>query len=335
MRLSVIVPVYNMELYIEKCINSIIKSDTNNYDFEIICINDGSSDSSLKILNRFKENNNRKIKIINIENSGVSNARNIGISEAKGDYITFVDSDDWVEESFLDDIFYNLEKNINTDLFIFNTKFVSDKCFDKKEKITDTVFNTENHACCKVFKKDIIFKENIKFPINIKLGEDMVFTFKYIFNANRIKYIDKTLYFYRLNREGSTMSTQVNKLYKQIFLACDELYNYCIEKDIMWKYQSELEYLFIKNILIRNTPKIIKNNKNITLIIREIDDELKYMEDKFPSWIENIYMNNNSDKYCSDKLGIYFKKTLSAMKERKYITMVYYFILGKLKRKGE
>lgn len=335
MRLSVIVPVYNMELYIEKCINSIIKSNTNNYDFEIVCINDGSSDSSLKILNRLKKNNNEKIKIIDIENSGVSNARNIGINEARGEYVTFVDSDDWVNENFLEDIFYNLEKNTNVDLFIFNMEFVSDKSFVKKEKIKDTVFNTENHACCKVFKRDIILNRNIKFPTNIKLGEDMVFTFIYIFNTNRVKYIDKTLYFYRLNREGSVMSTQVNKLYKQIFLACDELYNYCIDKNIMGKYKSELEYLFIKNILIRNTPKIIKANRNINLIIREIDDELKYIEDRFPNWIENIYMNNNSDKYCSEKLGIYFKKILRAMKKRKYLLMIYYFILGKLKRKGE
>lgn len=98
-KISIIVPVYNTEKFLEKCLNSLINQTLK--DIEIICINDGSTDKSLQILEKFA-NKDKRIQIINQTNSGLSVARNIGIKKAKGEYIGFVDSDDWVDLNFFE-----------------------------------------------------------------------------------------------------------------------------------------------------------------------------------------------------------------------------------------
>ncbi|NLM05238.1 MAG: glycosyltransferase [Clostridiales bacterium] len=332
MKLSIIIPIYNMEKYLEECIESIFNNKKINYDFEVICINDGSTDSSLEILENYKEKYSvDKLKIISIKNSGVSAARNIGIKEARGEYITFIDSDDWISDDFLESTFTAIDENQDSELYIFNTDFVGKKTINHKEKISDTVFNTENHACAKIFKRDIIEKNDIEFPVHLKLAEDMVFTFKYIFMISKIKYIDKSIYCYRCNREGSTMTTQVSRFYNQIFYACDELYNYSIEKKKFSDFKEELEYLFIKNILIRNTPKIIKSNRNIKVIYKEIKEEILYINKRFPNWQDNKYIKQDADGYCNEKLGKYYREVLVNLKRGKYIQVIWYFCKGKLK----
>lgn len=107
-KISIIVPVYNTEKFLEKCLNSLINQTLK--DIEIICINDGSTDKSLQILEKFA-NKDKRIQIINQTNSGLSVARNIGIKKAKGEYIGFVDSDDWVDLNFFEQLYINV-KNI-------------------------------------------------------------------------------------------------------------------------------------------------------------------------------------------------------------------------------
>lgn len=330
MELSIIIPVYNMEKYLEECLNSIFSNKNTDGEYEVICINDGSTDSSLDILNTLLEKYKDRLKVINIENAGVSNARNIGIKEAKGKYITFVDSDDWVSEDFIENIFKSITNNPECELFIFNTIFAGKREYIHKEYIQDTIYNTENHACCKVFKSNIVKENNILFPINIKLGEDMVFTFKYIFYIEKYIHINSPIYYYRCNREGSTMTSEISSVYKQIFIACDELYNYCINKNLISNVKDELEYLFIKNIIIRNTPKIVKSNKSIKGIINEVDEEINYMNSKFINWQNNKYIKQDADKYCSGKLGKYYKDVLYNLRIKKYIKVLYYVTKGKL-----
>ncbi len=111
-KVSVIVPVYNVEKYLEECIESLINQTLT--DIEIICINDGSTDNSLKILEELQKKDNR-IKIINQKNSGVSSARNNGIENATGEYIGFVDSDDWIDSDYYEKL-YNTAKKYNSDI---------------------------------------------------------------------------------------------------------------------------------------------------------------------------------------------------------------------------
>lgn len=333
MKLSIIIPVYNMEKYIEKCLGSIFTNRNIDKEFEVICIDDGSKDASVKKIYEFKEKYYDKLTVISIRNSGVSNARNIGLENSGGEYVTFVDSDDWVSEDYLDIIFKSIEENGESDLFIFNTVFYGTEEKVKKERVTDTIYNTENHVCCKVFKNKLIKENKLKFPVEIKLAEDMVFTFKYIYLIDSYTYVDKSIYFYRCDREGSTMTSEINSVYKQIFYACDELYKYYKEMNINFAKIQELEYLFIKNIIIRNTPKIIKGNKKIKNIINEIEEEIEYIEEKFPDWINNKYIRNNADKYCSEKLGDDYKKVLLNFRNKKYLKVMFYFIKGKLLRR--
>lgn len=331
MKLSIIIPIYNMERYLKKCLESIFNNKKINYDFEVICINDGSTDLSLEILKAFRKTNSDKMKIVNINNSGVSTARNIGIKEANGEYITFIDSDDWISDDFLQCIFTALNEEPECELFIFNTNLVKKEVFANKEEINDTVFNTENHACGKVFKKEVVSKNKIEFPPNIKLGEDMVFTFKYILMISKIKYVNKNIYYYRCNREGSTMSTQINTLYRQIFDACDELYNYSIDSNKICIFKDELEYLFVKNIIIRNTLKVLRSKKMLKEILKELDEEIVYINEKFPGWSENKYIIQDADRYCSKKLGHFFKDVLINFRNKRYILVIYYYLKGKMK----
>ena len=111
-KLSVIIPVYNVEQYLPKCLASVVQQTLK--DIEIICVNDGSTDNCLKILEEFKSKDNR-IKIINKENAGLGNARNTGLEEAKGEYISFIDSDDYIDENFFE-LLYNEAKEDDADV---------------------------------------------------------------------------------------------------------------------------------------------------------------------------------------------------------------------------
>ena len=116
-KVSVIVPVYNNEEYLDKCLSSLTEQSLD--DIEIICVNDGSSDSSLDILNRYEQKDNR-IVVLSQENQGAGASRNNGIDIANGEYISFVDADDWLEENALKKLYENAVRN-NSDVVLFNS----------------------------------------------------------------------------------------------------------------------------------------------------------------------------------------------------------------------
>ena len=183
--ISVIIPMYNAEKYISKNINSIL-SQTYSY-FELIIVNDGSTDNSLDVVYKFSD---ERINIISKENGGVSSARNLGLSAAKGDYVFFIDADDYIEpntlEKFVDvidsynpdliicGIFSETYKNSGHDLLCYDEKFYASKKEFKKDIISlyshALLYNVWN----KLFKREILLKNNISFP-DIGFGEDCVF----------------------------------------------------------------------------------------------------------------------------------------------------------------
>lgn len=328
--LSIIVPVYNMEKYLNKCIDSLINQKKTAYTYEILCVNDGSTDSSLSILNEYESLNNGLVKVINIENGGVSNARNVGIENALGKLITFVDSDDWVDENLVELSVENM-KNNDIDLIIFDSYYVNDKEVLHKESVKGTVFNTENHACSKVFKMEIIKKYNIGFPSDLTIGEDMVFTFSYISAIDKFKHIDKAMYYYRQNRDDSSMNLAVNTKYKEVFKACEYIYSFAEKNKMLKNKQSGIEYLFIKNLIVRNTVKVIKNNK-INKINSELKKQYNILNEYFGNWNKNIFLLEDNDNYFKNKLGRKYMKVLQSL-ENNNINFMYYFIIGKLEGK--
>lgn len=226
--ISVIIPVYNGENSIEKCIESVLNQEYSN--IEIIIINDGSTDNTNKIISKY---NDRRIKIINQNNSGVSTSRNNGLEIANGDYITFIDSDDFVDKKFLKSalkravdndldiviggvqkVFNNKRKNYiidNYDLKIYNE---SDLCELEKKIIGYNCNYMElnnvffSGPVCKLFKKECI--KNNRFVSSIKNGEDTLFNLDVIRLCKKIGIINEIWYYYIINSQSATQRYNSN-----------------------------------------------------------------------------------------------------------------------------
>lgn len=202
-KISIIVPIYNMELYLERCLLSLIHQDYQN--LEIILINDGSTDNSINICNKYKKIDNRII-VINKEHSGLSDTRNIGIKKATGDYIGFVDSDDYIDKDMFKNLIEGAEKykceismcdlvetyNLNEKAKRNPLNYIK---MNKKQALEQLLYdkNIGNYVIDKLFSKTLF--DNISFPIG-KLYEDISTTYKLFIKANNYIYIPTTMYYY-------------------------------------------------------------------------------------------------------------------------------------------
>ena len=212
--ISVVVPVYNVEKYLDKCIDSLVSQTYEN--LEIILINDGSKDKSAKICDKWKDNDSR-IKVIHKENGGLSEARNVGIDYAQGKYIAFIDSDDWVDKNFIKYLHEKLEKynaDIAASTIIKTYKDYNEIQPINREKIRftseealDTLLSGRDFCAVawnKLYKRKCW--SELRFPKG-KICEDAFTTYKLIDQAKRIVQIEDTLYFYRI-RPNSIMTAK-------------------------------------------------------------------------------------------------------------------------------
>ena len=239
---SIIVPVYNVEKYIEECIRSIIEQTYSN--IEILLINDGSIDNSYDICKKLLMNDKR-IRLFNQENSGVSRSRNVGLQNAKGKYICFVDSDDYVTRDFIEQLVNPMNK-YGISICGYNR---IENGMIKKEYVTkcnniDDLYKkifaeyTIHTGCCnKCFHSEIIKKYNLVFDETISVGEDMVFLARYLnYVNNNYIYIERALYNYRKNEESALQKTYTNKKLDKkkatCFKAIDELFKIDVEKKL-------------------------------------------------------------------------------------------------------
>jgi len=233
MLLSIIIPIYNGENYIKRCLESIIKAKKS-FDLEVLLINDGSTDSSSNICEVYKIKYNF-INVFNKQNGGVSSARNLGIENAKGKYITFVDIDDFVGENYFENLFKNIDENIGL-LFGGFIKVDIHNNIIEKVQWENIIINTNNFKdifenykiynfgfpVSKLFNSKVILENNIRFPEDIKMFEDSIFLMKYVKKIDKIKFIDSVDYNYLLV-EGS-LSNRLHE-YNSEFNAFLELYN--------------------------------------------------------------------------------------------------------------
>lgn len=208
--ISIIIPVYNVEKYIRRCLDSISNQDFT--EWECILIDDGSNDNSGKTCDEYSKLDNR-FKVIHQTNKGVSAARNAGLDSAKGEWITFVDSDDWVEDCYLSELF----SNVNGADFVICNNIIDEykkktviKHFNVpqlKEELLGA-FPTHNHFLGtpwnKLFRTSIIKNNNLLFPTNIKYNEDLLFTFQYCYYSSSFKSVNSNLYHYNHQNETST-----------------------------------------------------------------------------------------------------------------------------------
>lgn len=251
-KISIILCVYNGEKYIEKAIESVLSQSLK--DIELIVVNDGSTDNTGDILNSYQDN---RIRIINQENKGLGASRNIGMEHAKGEYLGFLDADDWLVENMCETA-YNEAKSKNTDITMFqivnydestSRKYEShwfnlknlDESFDnrvfKADETKDVLFDFSVSACQKIYKTIFLKSIDAKFPERIYF-EDMPFFYYVYLNARRISIIRKQLYVRR--KHDDSITEKVDSKFLDTVPAGQELFKIFIEGDFYKDYKFDL-----------------------------------------------------------------------------------------------
>lgn len=269
---SIIVPVYNVEKYISECIESIINQTYKN--LEIILVNDGSTDNSLKICNTYKDKDDR-ILIIDKRNGGLSDARNYGINIARGKYFCFIDSDDYVDEKYVE-LLYKAIKENNVDLALCNIvsvnddkialeKFTYDNSYIKSGKEILNDYYNGHHvedivAWNKMYSREL-FNE---YRYNVgKIHEDEFLTYKILYNLDKVAIVGIELYNYRKNN-ASIVNKKFNIKRLDMLEAFEERLEFFKEKNERKLYIETLsEYMGLLRVFYIRTRKNINNSKNI------------------------------------------------------------------------
>ena len=273
--ISLIIPCYNAEFSLEKCLKSVIEQDYPT--LEIIIIDDGSTDNSSKIYEEFQRKDQR-IKIIKQENAGVANARNKGIKSANGEHLCFVDSDDWVEKNYCSEL-YRLLISENADISIIEASYEnldgevifqkptsSEKVFDGNRALVllleDKVL--QSHPWGKLYK--VSFLKNINFPENLKCFEDYSTLFKVFDKAIKVVKSNEKLYHYIQHEDSLSHNLSPETAY-HFFLAIMETFKFC-EKTKLFQNNEKIAKNMVKKLLmvlkriIRNTtPNQMQNEK--------------------------------------------------------------------------
>ena len=295
-KLSIIVPVYGVEKYIDKCLNSLVKQSLK--EIEIIVVNDGTKDNSQKIIDKYVKKYPDKIKSYIKENGGQGSARNYGLKKATGEYIGYVDSDDFVEKDMYKKL-YNKAKENNYDIVVCGNYNVSE---DYQNKNIDAFINNYNTdleniffgkmaVWNKIYKRDILIKNKLEFKEKVWY-EDLAFTLKAIMNSNTFAFIDEPLYDY-LIREGSTMNNSNVKRNLEILEAFNDILSY-IQHNKKEEYFSKIEFLAIDHIYISAIVRVLKAEADDKVKRETINKLIDYMNKKFPNYKNNKYINTLS-----------------------------------------
>lgn len=291
--ISIIIPVYNGENHIEKCIAEIMKQTYKK--FEVIVINDGSVDNTKQVLDKLALTDKR-LKIVHKENTGVSDTRNLGIKMSNGKYIMFLDSDDTLKLNALELLHKHIEQKSNIDIIIFgfevfgsnnrfnDTSVLKNLCNNNysKNKIIESILLTKDniygYIWRAVYSKDLLTKNNIKFPEGIKLSEDYMFLLNSVAKAEEIKIDYNEYYNYIINE--SSMSTK----YIPTLLTDMMFVNQWIKDEIINEY-TQFEFLYFCNMCntyLRFVQNTVRNKKlkfkEKIRIIRKVKKEYNFQK---------------------------------------------------------
>ncbi len=293
---SIIVPVYNVEKYLKKCLDSLVKQTFKN--LEIIVVNDGSIDNSQAIIDSYQKKYPNLIKSFNKKNGGLSDARNFGIKKARGKYLMFVDSDDYVTDDMVEKL-YNCLINTNSDMALCNYIRVN----YKGEEIKNYNYNpgvvnvyqdkkillNKQTACNKIYKKELF--NNLKFDVG-KYYEDLRLINKLYLLCNKVAFIDDFCYYY-IERNNSIMKDCDLKKSLDIIEAIESLINFYKVKGAYDSFKEEIEFMMIDNIIIDTFRRIICSYKKVGWIL---DDYWKFINNNFPNYRKNKYLKTLSWK---------------------------------------
>ena len=290
-KVSVIVPVYNVEKYLIKSVDSLVNQTLE--DIEIIVVNDGSTDNSKKIIETYKKKYPNKIKYLEKPNGGLSDARNFGIPHATGEYIAFLDSDDYVELNTYEKM-YNKAKEENADMV--ECDFIWE--YPNKRKIdTGIIYNGKKEmltyarvvAWNKLIKRALLEKNKIEFPKGLRY-EDVEFFYKMIPYYNKVSFVKEPLIHY-IQRESSISKVQ-NERTKEIFEVLNNVIEYYKKNNLYNEYKDELEYTYTRLLLCSSLFRMVKiKDKKVKKEL--INITWKNLNEKFPNWKKNKILKQN------------------------------------------
>ena len=303
--ISVIVPIYNSEKYLDNTIKSIINQTYKN--LEIILVDDGSTDKSYEICKKYQKKDNR-IKLFHQKNKGVSFARNIGIENSNGEFLTFMDSDDLIDKKMYEKLFNAFDNNLD---YVFCDYKIKKNMVNNSNKILDMTiydkiyksFPYDGGANWCLYRTKIIKKYNIKFSENLFFAEDLDFLISYLIRCKKnIKYVDEKLYYYVNNSDSITKKEDIklkSRITKNYFDAVKLNYYKIINLKDIDKYKITNIFInFIFHLFIKT--KIIINKKEM---VNELKKHKKYFNLKQKIYYFLIKINKKSLYYL-----LYFKR---------------------------
>lgn len=302
--LSIIVPVYNVEKYLKRCIESIIKQDTTYV--EILLVDDGSYDKSTVICDEYASKYSDTIKVIHKKNGGLSSARNVGIENANGEYIFFLDSDDSVVDVFITNIIGRLERK-RYDIIEFKSCWEreygkanpicreSEKIVTVKEEIKEILMNKKgNEICFKIYRKNLF--DNIRFPEG-QAYEDISTTYKLLMKAKEILSIDSEYYIYNItNMNSITKNVSMKNLqdmYYSVNELCTGITSFCNKSgidDIYIEYYKRHMYIYIFLKLLKKEESNLKSEIRTYLLKNNWYNILKFRHYDLKRWLVFEFM---------------------------------------------
>lgn len=338
--ISIIIPVYNAEYYIEECMQSLLNQTLK--DCEFIFINDGSKDSSSNIIEKYSHIDSR-VKLVNQENQGVSKARNKGIELSSGKYIGFVDADDYIEldmfevlykvtkESDYDVVISNFEEELEGNKNIIKYNFIQNKLLDKnyisKNIIPFFITNDSlNTVCTKIYKNKIIKDNKIVFPKGVCLGEDGLFNINVFSNIDGAKYIDYCGYHYREVKGSATRNLSNKDYFKRALEVYNlDISNYCdisLSREEIYKLKS----IKLINSVMSYIYIYLKPNQDIDMFYAR-----KYVK----NMISNSYVQEAINIYNQEVSidGRYEKTILNGIKKKSWFTLYCACLYSRIRNK--
>lgn len=292
-KLTIVVTIYNIENYIRKGLDALLNQTCD--DFEVLCVNDGSSDNSKEIILEYV-NKDKRFKLLDKENGGSSTARNLGIDKCNSEYISFIDGDDFISNDYVEIALKEMEsKKLDLLMFGYNQYYLANDTYERIHlKIKDGVYKLKEHKELlaylvnapwnKIYKTSIFKDNDIRFQVGYR-HQDYGTMPKLLLKANTIESLDKPLYNYVADIPNNVSSKADKKLYDIITMS-DDIVKFFKKENEFDDYINELEYLVKRNYILALRKAMKINDKKFVL---------KFIDDIFNS--EDSYFKNNKYTY--------------------------------------
>lgn len=298
-KVSVVIPVYNGEGYIKRCLDSLIEQTLDSV--EVIIVNDGSKDNTLSLLQQYQERYPNLFKVFTVVNGGQGIARNFGAKQAKGKYLCFIDSDDYVHPEMLQKLYDSAENN-QSDLVIcsyYRVNEQGDILYSEMDKVRNIKINMNTSPWNKLFLKEKWDKYEIKFSEGLWY-EDLEATLTYLLISENISYLKEPLYYY-VQRENSSINKYDQRI-ENIFEVTGNIYNFAKKNNVLEKNKQELEYYFIMHLVFGHLPRCVME-KDLSKRNEYIKRTKVYLKSIFPQYYQNKYFK--IDELKNDSLGMF------------------------------